>query len=134
MAFKRVVFFLLVLILIPLISYFGIRFARGERFNLETKKLTSTGLLVTTSVPDGASVYLDGKLKTATDDTINLVPGQYQVEIKKDGFHPWKNRPHQIESDHLGERANRTAVIFRCRQREGAAADVGREGLPPGQP
>ncbi|HUW21559.1 MAG TPA: PEGA domain-containing protein [Candidatus Bathyarchaeia archaeon] len=92
MAFKRVFIFLAVLILIPIVTYIAIRFARGERINPETKTLTPTGLLVASSIPDGAPVYLDGKLKTATDDTVNLTPGDYDVEIKKDGFHPWKKK------------------------------------------
>lgn len=92
MALKRFVIFFAVLILIPLASYFAILFARGERFNLETKTLTGTGLLVADSLPEAASVFVDGELKTATDDTINLLPGEYEVEIKKDGFHPWKKR------------------------------------------
>jgi len=87
---KRVAFFLAVLFLIPFLTYFAIRFARGERLNPKTKTLVSTGLLVATSIPDGASVYVDNQLKTATDDTINLAPGNYQVEIKKDGFNSWK--------------------------------------------
>jgi len=90
MASKRVIIFLGVLIFVPLASYFAIRFARGERLNPQTGTLTSTGLLVAASVPEGASVFVDGKLKTATDDTINLAPGEYEVEIKKDGFHSWQ--------------------------------------------
>jgi hypothetical protein len=90
MFFKRIIIFLAVVILIPIATYFAIRFARGERINLETKSLMPTGLLVATSVPEGASVFVDGKLKTATDETINLSPGEYEVEIKQDGFHSWK--------------------------------------------
>lgn len=90
MTFKRVAFFLLILIIIPIISYFVIRFIRGERLDPQTKLLSPTGLLVASSIPEGASVFVDGKLKTATDDTLNLVPGSYEVEIKKDGFHSWK--------------------------------------------
>jgi hypothetical protein len=90
MTFKRTVFFLLALILLLAGSYLAVRFARGERIDLKNKILAPTGLLVASSTPDGASVFVDGKLRTATDDTLNLTPGQYEVEIKKDGFHPWK--------------------------------------------
>lgn len=86
---KRTVFFLVVLTAIPIATYIASRYARGERFDVKTKRLTSTGMLVATSVPDGAALYLDAKLKTATDDTINLVPGEYFVELKKDGYYPW---------------------------------------------
>ncbi|MGB9707107.1 MAG: PEGA domain-containing protein, partial [Microgenomates group bacterium] len=67
-----------------------IKLAQGYRPDFSTKSLRPTGLLVATSIPDGAQVFVDGKLKTATNTTINLSPGEYEVEIKKDGFFPWK--------------------------------------------
>lgn len=72
----------------------ALRWAKGDRFNFGDKgpELTGTGLLVASSDPKGAQVYLNGKLTTATDDTLNLPPGSYEVEIKKDGFLPWKKK------------------------------------------
>ena len=52
--------------------------------------LTSTGLLVANSQPRGASVFVNDKLVTATDDTIDLAPAEYKVRIVKDGFLPWE--------------------------------------------
>ncbi len=38
-------------------------------------------------------MYLDGHLTSATDDNINsLEPKEYDVEIIKEGFIPWKKR------------------------------------------
>lgn len=68
----------------------AIRFAKGYRLDLSQKKVTETGLLVTNSFPTGASVYINDKLTTATDDTLNLPPGNYQVKISKDGYIPWE--------------------------------------------
>ncbi len=65
-------------------------FARGYRFDLKKKKLKPTGLLVANSIPNGAQVWIDGKLKTATDQTITLSPGKHTVEIKKPGYSIWK--------------------------------------------
>lgn len=90
--FKRTVFFLLVLFLIPALTYLASRYAKGERFDLKTKQLTSTGMLVANSIPEGAAVWIDGKLKTATDDTVNLIPDEYQVEIALDGYHSWTKK------------------------------------------
>ncbi len=90
MTTRRVLFFFTIIWIVALGSSIAIRFARGDRFDPSTGSLKTTGLLVATSDPDGASVYLDGKLKTATDDTLNLPPGQYEVEIKLDGYHSWK--------------------------------------------
>ena len=67
--------------------------ARGYRPSITHNggvSLNATGLLSVTSKPKAASVYLDGSLITATDDTINLSPGKYLLKIVKDGFLPWQ--------------------------------------------
>jgi len=66
--------------------------ARGYQLNFQTGSgsiFKATGLLSATSKPKSASVYINDKLVTATDDTINLPPGDYQVKIVKDGYLPW---------------------------------------------
>jgi len=65
-------------------------FVRGYRVNLNDKTFRPTGILSATSIPEGAQVWINGKLKTATDQTITLSPDEYQVEIKKPGFITWK--------------------------------------------
>jgi hypothetical protein len=65
--------------------------ARGYRIDFKNGTgLQSTGLLSATSLPKSASVYLNDKLVTATDDTLNLSPGNYSVKIVKDGYLPWQ--------------------------------------------
>ncbi|RLC35617.1 hypothetical protein DRH14_00385 [Candidatus Shapirobacteria bacterium] len=65
--------------------------AKGYRPSLKKGiSLKSTGLISATSTPKSASVYINNRLITATDDTINLPPDNYHVEIHKDGFLPWK--------------------------------------------
>lgn len=51
-----------------------------------------TGILVTTSRPNGASVFVNGHLTTATDNTLNLAPGEYTIRIFKDGYLPWEKK------------------------------------------
>lgn len=70
--------------------FFLIAYARGYRINLKKKSLESTGILVASSSPDGGKIYIDGKLKGATNSNISLPPGKYQVEIKKDGYTSWQ--------------------------------------------
>lgn len=53
---------------------------------------SGTGLLVATSNPNGAQVFIDGHLTTATDNTINLQPGEYTVKIFKEGYFPWQKK------------------------------------------
>lgn len=66
-------------------------FARGYRLDTDNGfKLKVTGLLSATSKPKSASVYVNDLLTTATDDTINLAPGNYQIKIIKNGYLPWQ--------------------------------------------
>lgn len=68
-----------------------ILYARGYQISLSQKpSLVATGLLSVTSRPKSASVYINNRLITATDDTINLPPGVYPVKIVKDGYLPWQ--------------------------------------------
>lgn len=73
-----------------------ILYGKGYRFSLGEGRaeFAGTGLLVTTSVPNGASVYINGHLTTATDNTINLAPGVYTIKIAKDGYFPWEKQIH----------------------------------------
>ncbi len=67
-------------------------FLRGYRPDFRRGLFEPTGLLVINSKPKGASVFINGKLTTATDDTLNLPPGEYRVRISKDGYLPWRKK------------------------------------------
>ncbi len=71
-----------------------ILYGMGYRFSLNkgTPAVSGTGLLVATSAPDGAQVFINDHLTTATDNTINLEPGEYNVKIFKDGYFPWQKK------------------------------------------
>lgn len=88
----RVVFFIVTLTLVGALGIFASFYARGYRFNLKTFKFQPNGILVLKSEPDGASVYINGDLKGATNANISIAPGVYDVEIKKEGFLPWYKR------------------------------------------
>lgn len=53
-------------------------------------EFSPNGLLVLKSVPDGAEIYLNGELETATNATISLAPATYSVVIKKEGYKQWE--------------------------------------------
>lgn len=76
-----------ILILVALIGY-----ARGYRINFSKKTISPTGILVASSYPNGAKIYLNNKLYGATNSNINLPPGKYWLEIKKDGYSSWKKQ------------------------------------------
>jgi hypothetical protein len=79
----------------------------GYRFNFETKKIVKTGAFYFKVLPKSAQIYLtpfdakglpvpETKLLKRTDFFFgailmeNLLPKRYEIEIKKDGFYPWK--------------------------------------------
>ena len=89
---KRLVFYACIFVSIGVIAFFVIKIAQGYRPNLIKKTIEPTGLLVATSIPDGAQLFIDGKLVSATNNTLNLPPGEYNIEVKKDGYSPWEKR------------------------------------------
>ena len=86
----RTQFFLFIFFSILAATAGLILYARGYKLDLAKKTLKPTGLLVATSIPNGASVIIDSQLITATNNTISLAPGEYQVEIRKDSYLSWK--------------------------------------------
>lgn len=90
---KRIIIFLSLVIGIGAMAYFLTKLASGYRFDFTNGSLRPTGLLVASSLPNQATVFVNGKaFKNKTATTLNLTPGEYQVEIKKDGFSSWQKK------------------------------------------
>ncbi|OGH23318.1 MAG: hypothetical protein A2958_00105 [Candidatus Levybacteria bacterium RIFCSPLOWO2_01_FULL_38_13] len=123
---KKIVLTLLILILLLSATAAIIFYATGWRlsFNKGRPDLSGTGLLVTTSNPDGASVFIDDHLTTATDNTINLSPGTYNVKIFKDGYFPWQKKL-VIEK---GVVAKAEALLFPTAPKLESIANLGANG------
>ncbi len=88
----RLLIFLVSILIVTSVSVFVSYYARGFVFDIKTLRFLPNGLLVIKSEPDGASVYVDGALKTATNATVSLSPGVYDIEVKKDGYFNWYKR------------------------------------------
>ncbi len=88
---KQLVFSIIVFMGLVLATVLVVLYGKGYRFGLGSGKIefNGTGLLVAKSIPDGAQVFVDGKLRTATDNTINIAPGEYEVKITKEGYFEW---------------------------------------------
>jgi hypothetical protein len=82
-------------------TFLMIRYAQGYR-PTKTGTIKGTGLLSANSFPSAAEVYVNGRLTTATDNTLNIDPGDYNIEIKKDGYHTWSKKLH-IEKELVTE-------------------------------
>lgn len=78
-------FFLIVLFIV-------IALARGYRFDPRTNTITSTGIISVNSSPKPAKVYVNGVFKGASDLNLTLPYGNYDIEIKKDGYTDWKKK------------------------------------------
>ena len=83
---------ILIFLFLALLSISVILYGRGYRVDLKQKGLKTTGLLAATSDPKGASIFVDDKLVSATDDTLNLEPGWYDVRLDKEGYIPWQKK------------------------------------------
>jgi len=89
---QRVLLFFSTLVIVGVLGTFVSFYARGYRLDFKTLKFQPNGILVIKSEPDGASVFIDKELKTATNATISLPPGTYDVEVKKEGYFEWYKR------------------------------------------
>lgn len=69
-----------------------IAYGRGYRFDFNNSNVRPTGLMSATSQPVGAQVFIDGKLRAATDISFNIDPGWYTVTIAKEGYQSWEKR------------------------------------------
>ena len=88
----RIFVFLSTLIIVGLIGTFVSFYARGYKFDFKNLRFQPNGILVIKSEPDGASVFVNSNLKTATNATISLPPGTYDIEVKKEGYLSWYKR------------------------------------------
>lgn len=88
----RLVSFLLTIAFVGIVGLGVSYLARGYRLDTKNIGLKPTGLLVATSSPDGAQIFVNGQLESATNATITLPPDTYDVEIRKDSFLTWRKR------------------------------------------
>lgn len=88
--FRVGMFTLTIIIVVSIATILGM-YASGYRFNKE-KGLSAHGILAIKSHPTGAQVFVNGEVKSATNDNIPLLPGTYDIEVKKEGFISWHKR------------------------------------------
>jgi hypothetical protein len=91
---KQIIIPALIILFLLIGTALVVLFGKGYFVNLNGNGplLSGTGLLVATSAPDGAQVIINGHLTTATDNTINLAPGDYDIKIFKEGYFPWEKK------------------------------------------
>ena len=82
---KIIIFLILSAVIFSIIAY-----ARGYRFDFKDKTISSTGILAISSSPKAAKVFINEDLKGVTDLNVTLPPGNYTVEITKEGYISYK--------------------------------------------
>lgn len=87
--------------LLIIVTTIAILFASGYRLTQEDGQtfVEGTGLIAFTSKPDGARVYVNGHLTTATDNTRPYQPGEYDIKIERDGYFPWNKKITVVQSE-----------------------------------
>lgn len=91
--YTKLFFFLITFVIVFAGTVPAILYAQGIRLNPKNKSLDETGMMAFSSAPTGAQVYLDGKLLTITNNSLqSLLPKEYLVEMKKEGYITWSKR------------------------------------------
>jgi hypothetical protein len=91
---RRLILSFLILLFLGVGTTLVILYGKGYRFTREQGRIgvLGTGLLVATSRPDAAEIFINGHLTSATNNTINLSPGEYDIRIVKQGYFPWEKK------------------------------------------
>lgn len=89
---KKIIYSIFIFIILVAVSSGVIFYSRGYRINPVDKHVTSTGILSASSFPDGASIWVDNKLVSATNTSVSLTPAWYNVKITKEGYLPWEKQ------------------------------------------
>ncbi len=83
-------FFLIFFITAPIV----VLWAEGYKYNFTKNRFEKTGVLFLESKPSKAEIYLNNELQDdkTTARLKNLLPDDYQVEIKKQGYQSWQKK------------------------------------------
>ncbi len=70
------------------------------------------GLLVVSSIPAGAEVYIDGKRVATTDAELYLPPGRYRVRLEKAGYLPYETEVEVFSGRSTSVEAKLIKMVF----------------------
>ena len=86
-----IIFIVIFLIAAPAV----ILYTSGYRYNLQKGRIQKTGILMLSSVPRGAEIWLNDKKieKKQTPARLEyILPGDYEISFKKAGYHDWQKK------------------------------------------
>ncbi len=83
--------FLLGAALVALGTFALIAYGNGYSYDFKTGRLAHKGLLIVSSIPSSAKIYINGKAgKGGTPYRNTYDGGQYKLEVIKDGYRTWQ--------------------------------------------
>lgn len=88
---RHILFFLFAagfLISAPLV----VLYTAGYRYHFDSGKIVQTGVLNVTSIPKGATVFIDGQIQNERTPAVvsNVIPGPHVVSVTKDNYTSWE--------------------------------------------
>ncbi len=92
--YRRVVYVIFVIIFLvgaPLV----ILYTQGYRYNFQRNRVQKTGILIISSLPKKADIYLNGKIvddQQAPARLEKILPADYDITLSKEGYHDWQKR------------------------------------------
>ncbi len=91
---KKIAIYIATLVFLVVATITVILYGKGYNFNFGQGKIgiSGTGLLAATSQPDGAGIYINNHLSSATNNTVSLPPGEYDIKITKSGYFSWQKK------------------------------------------
>lgn len=92
----RTILFWICLFLFLIAAPSMVLYSQGYRIDFDARKITQTGGLFLKTSPKQAEIYINGELEDKTDFLFgsvlieNLLPKEYKIEARKEGFQPWE--------------------------------------------
>lgn len=87
---RRIIFYIFLGIFIVIVPTI-ILYAMGFTFDFQKQIFTSTGGIYIKSLPSGANIYIDGKLRGETNGFIKrLNPKIYNIKLTMENYHDWQ--------------------------------------------
>ncbi|MEX0668575.1 MAG: PEGA domain-containing protein, partial [Candidatus Saccharimonadales bacterium] len=87
--FSKPIWYLLIFLFIVSGTIGLVRYGQGFIYDREAGEIVSGGLVLLSSSPRGATIYLDGEPGSSSPHRLRLSRGTYHIEMQIDGFRPW---------------------------------------------
>lgn len=91
--YRRLVYIFFVVVFL-IVSPLVILYSQGYRYNVQKGLVQKTGILVARSKPSQVNVSIDGHDtgRQTPAKVEDILPGDYEVELTKDGYHSWRKK------------------------------------------